>query len=519
MRNSDSDPSTSPAPVQPIAFQALTAEQLAPLFPRLEIGAPIAVGGMGAVYLARQPELDRRVALKILPPELCAEAEYLERFRSEARAMAQLNHPNLVGVHDFGETGGYFYFIMEYVEGQNLAELLQNHGGFGPEFTLPVMLHICDGMAYAHGKGVIHLDLKPGNIMLNNEGMVKILDFGLAKLLDPVTGSAEEDMGTPDYAAPERYRKGAAIDHRADIFSMGVVLFEMLVGKVPKAAGGLASQASERVDSDVDTIIHRSTRTDQGARYQSAAEFRSDLAKAEKKAQKQLLKSPNAAKLLLSSNAGPQVAAAAKVFRRRLKRQMLLRKLRKAVVLLVVLGGAAFGAWWQNLIPETVLAKLGLPSPPAKMVGPDEMAPMFPKLAELYGTLNDQIEMKIDAPRADALEGLHAKYDKALANLEKSSAAAGNGDLADAVTVERNRFGALPSVPTVESTLSELAKLQGVLKNETQKIADKAGDDRRQLFEKYDAALGRLQTELKGEGETENAERVGQERERVAEEI
>jgi hypothetical protein len=519
MRNSDSDPSTSPAPVQPIAFQALTAEQLAPLFPRLEIGAAIAVGGMGAVYLARQPELDRRVALKILPPELCAETEYLERFRSEARAMAQLNHPNLVGVHDFGETGGYFYFIMEYVEGQNLAELLQNHGGFGPEFTLPVMLHICDGMAYAHGKGVIHLDLKPGNIMLNNEGMVKILDFGLAKLLDPVTGSAEEDMGTPDYAAPERYRKGAAIDHRADIFSMGVVLFEMLVGKVPKAAGGLASQASERVDSDVDTIIHRSTRTDQGARYQSAAEFRSDLAKAEKKAQKQLLKSPNAAKLLLSSNAGPQVAAAAKAFRRRLKRQMLLRKLRKAVVLLVVLGGAAFGAWWQNLIPETVLAKLGLPSPPAKMVGPDEMAPMFPKLAELYGTLNDQIEMKIDAPRADALEGLHAKYDKALANLEKSSAAAGNGDLADAVTVERNRFGALPSVPTVESTLPELAKLQGVLKNETQKIADKAGDDRRQLFEKYDAALGRLQTGLKGEGETENAERVGQERERVAGEI
>ncbi len=513
---SDPDPPAAERPAEPIPFQALSAEQLAPLFPRLEIGAAIAVGGMGAVYLARQPELDRKVALKILPPELCAEGDYLERFRSEARSMAQLNHPNLVGVYDFGETAGYFYFIMEYVEGRNLAELLASNGRFGVEFALPVMLHVCDGMAYAHGKGVVHLDLKPGNIMLDNEGMVKILDFGLAKLLDPVTGSAQEDMGTPDYAAPERFRRGAAIDHRADIFSIGVVLYEMLVGKVPSAGAGPASGVVENVDPGIDVIIHRSTRTDPGARHQGAAELRGELAKAEKKAQQRLLKSPNAIKLL-SGGGGPQVAAAAKAFRKRLKRQIMVRKIRRLAVALIVLAGAAAGAWRMGFVPEELLGRLGLPLPPAgEERGGEELPPMFPKLAELYGTLGDQLELKVDAPRREALAKLHGKYEQALGRL---AASADDAELAGAVAAERRRFSDHPGSAGAISPHASLAKLQKVLRDESAKIDASAAADQKALFGHYDRALGRLQTELEDGGRGEDAARVVLERERVAGEL
>jgi serine/threonine protein kinase len=413
MSDSSLPPPSPDLPTPPpggLEFTSLTAEQLAPFFPRLEIGAAIAIGGMGAVYRARQPELDRIVALKILPPELCADPEYLDRFRAEARAMAQLNHPNLVGVYDFGEASGYFYFIMEFVEGQNLAELLHGNGSFGPEFALPVLQHVCEGISYAHGKGVVHLDLKPGNIMLNNEGLVKILDFGLAKLLDPATGEVHENMGTPDYAAPERFLAGSAIDHRSDIYSMGIVLYEMLVGKVPRMGAGLPPGMSPAVSGALDAVIRKCTRTDLSLRYNSAAEIKADLAKVEKKVEQELLKSPNAAKLLVNSSS-PQVAAAAKKIQRRLRRKMQVKKLRSFAVLVLLLCGLGFGAWKMNLIPADLLAKLGLPAPAV------EELPMFAELEKLHMTLGEQFELRVDDPREQAIDAASTNFDASLACL------------------------------------------------------------------------------------------------------
>lgn len=250
----------------PGEFYAPSVEELQDLFPKLEILELIACGGMGAVYKARQPQLDRFVALKILPPSVGKAQEYAERFRREARAMAQLNHPGVVGIFDFGQAGDYFFFVMEYVDGFTLHELIRA-GSLEPKKAFSLFLQVCAGLAYAHEKGVVHLDIKPGNIMLDKEGRAKILDFGLASLRrGGETDGAKEDMGTPDYAAPERFGSDGIVDHRADIYSLGVVLYETLVGKVPKGEFAAASTLSE-VDPAVDEVIENCLAPDPEDRY------------------------------------------------------------------------------------------------------------------------------------------------------------------------------------------------------------------------------------------------------------
>ncbi len=257
-----------------VAFVAPTAEELAPLFPNLEIHEVIAAGGMGAVYRVRQPQLDRFVALKILPPESGKESEYVERFGREAKLMAQLNHPNIVGIYDFGSVGNLFYFIMEFVDGQTLHEAIQAAPVPANAARL-LMLQIAKGLKYAHDKGVLHLDIKPGNIMVNAEGVVKILDFGLANL---VGQDDEEAFGTPYYTAPERYTEGASYDHRADIFSLGAVFYEMLTQSPPQGAYRAASQVSGSPPA-YDAIINRCLQLDPGRRYPDAGALGADLAK------------------------------------------------------------------------------------------------------------------------------------------------------------------------------------------------------------------------------------------------
>ena len=487
-----------------LAFTALTAEQLAPLFPRLEIGEAIAIGGMGAVYRARQLALDRPVALKILPPELCADVAYLERFRTEARAMAQLNHPNLVGVYDFGEVSGYLYFVMEYVEGQNLHALLQDNGHFGPEFALPLMQQVCDGMEFAHNKGVAHLDLKPGNIMLDNAGTVKILDFGLAKLLDPSTGSTHEDMGTPHYAAPERYQNEVPIDHRADIFSMGIVLFEMLVGKVPNEATGMPPSLAPEVIEVLNESIQRCTRSDPAKRFQTAAEVKADLAAVEKKITSGAGESPAAGKLLVN-NTSPQVAAAAEDFQSRLRQQKRAKGLRNLVVMLVVLSGLVFGAWKMNLIPAELLAKVGLASE-------EKLAPMFPELKKLYEGLRKRMEQRVEKPRERAENAVAGRYEKSLDRLRKSADAA----LLEEIDAEAKRFADTQKAAEKISSNGDLAKLQNGLATELAKVEDKSQGDLAELLSDYDNSLKKLLIKLEKEGRTEAIERVDTERERIA---
>src|SRR5215208_3268643 len=159
---------------------------LAKLFPQLEILELLGRGGMGAVYKARQRGLDRFVALKILPPGVDRDPGFQERFVREARALARLSHPNIVAVHDFGQAGGLYYFLMEYVDGVNLREMLRG-GHLAPGDALGIVPQVCDALQFAHEEGIVHRDIKPENILVDKKGRVKIADFGLAKI---ITGTA-----------------------------------------------------------------------------------------------------------------------------------------------------------------------------------------------------------------------------------------------------------------------------------------------------------------------------------------
>ena len=264
---------------------------LAPHFPHLEISELLGHGGMGAVYKARQTKLDRLVALKIMRPESADDVTFAERFNREARTLARLNHPNIVAVHDFGEvtlpeTDGddtprtLYYFLMEYVDGANLRQLIQG-GELKSEEALAIIPMICEALQFAHDEGIVHRDIKPENVLLDQRGRVKIADFGLAKLASrsdqdfTLTGS-HQVMGTPRYMAPEQMEGSHAVDHRADIYSLGVVFYEMLTGQVPV---GHFDPPSKKVQVDVrlDDVVLRSLAREPDRRYQHASEFQTDV--------------------------------------------------------------------------------------------------------------------------------------------------------------------------------------------------------------------------------------------------
>src|ERR1019366_5999138 len=176
-------------------------------------------------------------ALKILAREKEKDPRFAERFTREAQALARLNHPNIVTVYDFGETNGLYYLLMEFVDGMSLRQLLQSRK-LAPEEALVIVPSICEALQYAHEQGIVHRDIKPENILLDKQGRVKIADFGIAKLLgtdgkvESLTGE-QGVVGTPHYMAPEQVEKPSIVDHRADIFSLGVVFYEMLTGELP----------------------------------------------------------------------------------------------------------------------------------------------------------------------------------------------------------------------------------------------------------------------------------------------
>jgi serine/threonine protein kinase len=254
-------------------FDVPSVEEMAAYLPQFRFEKLAACGGMGAVYKAWQDSLARWVAVKILPPKFGAEPEFAERFKAEARAMAKLNHTNIVGVYDFGMTpGGHLYLVMEWIEGRSLHHLIHNT-------NLPVRkatnlaMQLCEALSFAHGHGIIHRDIKPANIMVNDADHVKVADFGLAR----PTNLAEEDnpMGTPDYAAPEIYG-GSVTDHRVDIFAAGVVLYEMLAGRVPENPRRpitLFAKVSPRWDE----IVAKAINPVPEKRYQDAGEFRAHI--------------------------------------------------------------------------------------------------------------------------------------------------------------------------------------------------------------------------------------------------
>lgn len=268
---------------EPLARQDLPAlEEVAAAFPDLEVLDLIGHGGMSAVFRARQPQLERTVALKVLPKYLAATPGFAERFTREGRVLARLSHPHLVSVHDFGERAGFWFLIMEYVDGVNLRQAMAA-GRFTPEQALEVIPAICDALQFAHGQGVLHRDIKPENILLDSKGNVKIVDFGIAKILgEDVEGAmlltqSGAKLGTAPYMAPEQIEKPSTVDHRADIYSLGVVFYEMLTGELPLGRFAAPSELSS-VGGQLDQVVFRSLEKERGRRQQSAEEFKTEVA-------------------------------------------------------------------------------------------------------------------------------------------------------------------------------------------------------------------------------------------------
>jgi serine/threonine protein kinase len=241
---------------------------------------------MGAVYKARQKQLDRIVALKILPPGIGHDAAFAERFTREAKALAKLNHANIVTLYEFGETSGQFYFLMEFVDGVNLRQLLAGSRISARE-ALAIVPQICDALQFAHDQGIVHRDIKPENILLDRRGRVKVADFGLAKLIgseiekttgesvigSPTLTESGKIMGTPQYMSPEQIAAPGEVDHRADIYALGVVFYQMLTGELP---GKTIAPPSTKVQIDVrlDEIVLRALEKNPGLRYQQVSEVK-----------------------------------------------------------------------------------------------------------------------------------------------------------------------------------------------------------------------------------------------------
>jgi serine/threonine protein kinase len=266
-----------------------------------EIVAPLGAGGMGEVYRATQSSLGRQVAIKVLSAASAADPERLRRFEQEARAASALNHPNIISIYDVGRDGATSYIAMEFVDGKTLRALLEA-GPLAIKKTLQIAAHIADGLAKAHAAGIVHRDLKPENIMVTRDGFVKILDFGLAKLMPSLDASSETMtsavpatnpgmvMGTGGYMSPEQAR-GAEVDYRSDIFSFGAILYEMVAGrqafKGPSSAQTLAAiieddpqpltEAKPKTPTPLIWLIERCLAKDPDDRYTSTRDLARDL--------------------------------------------------------------------------------------------------------------------------------------------------------------------------------------------------------------------------------------------------
>jgi len=276
----------------------MSSQTLSPEASRVQLGdkyemtRPLATGGAARIFLARQISLDREVVVKVLRSQLSSQQEFRKRFVQEAKLLAHLEHPNIVHVIDFGEQEGFYYFVMEYVRGGSLRDLLERADRIPVDVALSLGYFILRGLAYVHDHHVLHLDIKPANILLTREGVVKVADFGLARLVNQGESGAQRQFpaGTPLYMSPEQVQ-GVALDARSDLFSFGVLLYQLLTFKNPFEGRSsdevyrkiLAcrveppSVLKPEVPDFVDNLIMACLQRDRSTRYPSASALANDL--------------------------------------------------------------------------------------------------------------------------------------------------------------------------------------------------------------------------------------------------
>jgi serine/threonine-protein kinase len=258
---------------------------------RYRLEAKLGSGGMSTVYLARDETLDRSVAVKVMHREMSEQEDQLERFRQEARAVAKLTHPNVVAVIDAGEDGGHPYIVFEYVKGETLKQRISRVGALDTQEAIAYAIEIARGLSIAHDRNMVHRDIKPQNVLIDDGGRAKLTDFGISRQLeqDGMTATGRV-LGTTDYVAPEQ-AMGRGSDVRSDVYSLGVVLYEMLVGQVPFYAESQVGVAMKHVNEELPDVqrrrpevsaavalaVERSTAKDAAQRYQTTAELIDDL--------------------------------------------------------------------------------------------------------------------------------------------------------------------------------------------------------------------------------------------------
>src|SRR6202521_2763079 len=259
---------------------------------RYKIVRKLGTGGMANVYLAEDQELGRRVAIKILNDRHAGDEQFVERFRREAKNAAALSHPNIVSIYDRGEAEGTYYIAMEYLDGRSLKELIVQRGPAPVTVSVEYARQILSALRFAHRHGIVHRDIKPHNVLVDAEGRVKVTDFGIARAGVSQMTEAGSIVGTAQYLSPEQAR-GADVDQRSDLYSLGIVIYEMLTGKVPftgdapveiamkhlNAVPEPPSKLRPEIPHDLDAIVMRALAKEPDQRYASAEEMDADLAR------------------------------------------------------------------------------------------------------------------------------------------------------------------------------------------------------------------------------------------------
>jgi serine/threonine-protein kinase len=324
---------------------------------RYELEELVGTGGMSSVFRARDRQLERRVAIKILHQHYAEDPEYLERFRREARAVAKLSHPNIVTVIDRGDDDGRQYIVFEHVEGENLKELVIRSGRLPVQRALELALAVADGLAFAHNHGLVHRDVKPQNVLLNRDGEVKVTDFGIARSLHVEQGVTQTGtvLGTGEYLAPEQ-ASGKPVSPATDVYSLGVVLWELLAGDVPFVGENFVAIALRHVNEPppslrerrpdvsprLEAAVNRALAKDPAQRFPSmsafAKELRACLAEAEG------APVPVEEDLAMTLVTPPQHAPPPSARPRSRRRGRSRRRLALSVLLALVVAGAAFAA-------------------------------------------------------------------------------------------------------------------------------------------------------------------------------
>jgi serine/threonine-protein kinase len=262
---------------------------------RYEIIEELGKGGMGRVYRVEDTQIKQEMALKLIKPEIAAEKKVIERFKNELKTARDIRHKNVCGMFDLGEEKGSYYITMEYVPGGDLKRLIRRTKRLDTGTAISIAKQVCEGLTEAHGLGIIHRDLKPNNIMLDDEGRARIMDFGIARSLKEkgITGAGVM-IGTPEYMSPEQV-EGKEIDQRSDIYSLGVILYEMVTGQVPFEGDtpftiGVKHKSerpknpkelNDQIPDDLNSAILKCLEKDKEKRYKSAEELRSELSNIE----------------------------------------------------------------------------------------------------------------------------------------------------------------------------------------------------------------------------------------------